>query len=77
MRYAALLRAVNVGGKNKLPMKALTEMFVKFGCRDVTTYIQSGNVVFRAPRTLVAKLPRLVARCVSSNRSPGPKKETV
>jgi uncharacterized protein (DUF1697 family) len=43
----ALLRGINVGGKNLLPMKALAEMFVAAGCTKVKTYIQSGNVVFR------------------------------
>lgn len=44
----ALLRGINVGGKNILPMKALAEMFASAGCSDVKTYIQSGNVVFRS-----------------------------
>ena len=43
----ALLRGINVGGKNRLPMKELAAMFVDAGCKDVRTYIQSGNVVFR------------------------------
>ena len=43
----ALLRGINVGGKNKLPMKELAALFVDAGCEDVRTYIQSGNVVFR------------------------------
>jgi uncharacterized protein (DUF1697 family) len=46
--YLALLRGINVGGKNKLPMNALTEVFVAVGCKDVQTYIQSGNVIFNA-----------------------------
>jgi uncharacterized protein (DUF1697 family) len=46
--YVALLRAVNVGGKNILPMKALCTLCELQGCRDVQTYIQSGNIVFRA-----------------------------
>ncbi|HWA81897.1 MAG TPA: DUF1697 domain-containing protein [Fimbriimonadaceae bacterium] len=46
--YVALLRGINVGGKNILPMKDLAAMFVEVGCADVRTYIQSGNVVFRA-----------------------------
>ena len=45
-RYAALLRGINVSGKNILSMKALKELFVDLGMKDVTTYIQSGNVVF-------------------------------
>src|SRR5262249_46304854 len=47
--HVALLRGINVGGKNLLPMKELVELFTKAGCRDVSTYIQSGNVVFRTP----------------------------
>ena len=43
----ALMRGINVGGKNLLPMKALAEIFAAAGCRDVKTYIQSGNVIFR------------------------------
>jgi uncharacterized protein (DUF1697 family) len=44
--FVALLRGINVGGKNKLPMKDLTAMFVEAGCGHVRNYIQSGNVVF-------------------------------
>ena len=44
--YAALLRGINVSGKNILSMKALKELFVDVGMKNVTTYIQSGNVVF-------------------------------
>ena len=47
--YVALLRGINVGGKNPLPMKALAEEFVAAGCGDVRTFIQSGNVIFSAP----------------------------
>ncbi len=45
-RNVALLRGVNVGGRNKLPMKALVEVLDSIGCKNVRTYIQSGNVVF-------------------------------
>ena len=45
--YVGLLRGINVGGKHKLPMKDLSEMYVKAGCSLVKTYIQSGNVVFQ------------------------------
>ncbi len=46
--HVALLRGINVGGKNKLPMKELTAIFSEAGCHPVRTYIQSGNVVFGA-----------------------------
>ncbi len=56
MKHAALLRGINVGGKNMLPMKDLAAMFVDVGCRDVITYIQSGNVVFSASAAVLKKL---------------------
>ena len=62
MKHAALLRGINVGGKNLLPMKDLAELFSEAGCRDVRTYIQSGNVVFEAPATVLKKLPETVSR---------------
>ena len=46
--HVALLRGINVGGKAKLPMKELAAAFAEAGANDVRTYIQSGNVVFRA-----------------------------
>ena len=64
MKHAALLRGVNVGGKNKLPMKDLAAMFVGAGCRDVTTYIQSGNVVFSAPAAVLKKLPSTISEAI-------------
>ena len=45
-RYALLLRGVNVGTKNSLPMVELRSMLLKIGCSDVQTYVQSGNAVF-------------------------------
>jgi uncharacterized protein (DUF1697 family) len=45
-----LLRGVNVGGKNPVPMSALASEFTRGGADEVRTYIQSGNVVFRAAR---------------------------
>jgi len=54
--YAALLRGINVGGKHKLPMKDLAEVFSASKCKDVRTYIQSGNVVFCAPPEPVTRL---------------------
>ncbi len=46
--YVALLRAVNVGGTGKLPMKELKTMCEEAGFESVRTYIASGNVVFRS-----------------------------
>lgn len=46
MRYAALLRGINVGGTNKVEMKVLRTIFEAAGMTSVKTYINSGNVVF-------------------------------
>jgi len=59
--YLALLRGINVGGKNKLPMKDLVDVFVEACCDDVRTYIQSGNVIFSADPRVAAGLPVIVA----------------
>jgi uncharacterized protein (DUF1697 family) len=50
--FVLLLRGVNVGGKNKLPMALLSELLCKHGCVEVRTYIQSGNAVFTASRKM-------------------------
>jgi uncharacterized protein (DUF1697 family) len=50
-KYVSLLRAVNVGGTGKLPMKDLTELCVSAGLLQVQTYIASGNVVFSSNRS--------------------------
>jgi uncharacterized protein (DUF1697 family) len=47
--FVALLRGINVGGKNKIPMAELKSLFSSLGLEEVVTYIQSGNVVFRSP----------------------------
>lgn len=46
MVYVALLRGINVGGKNKVDMKILKQTFEKAGMIDVVTYINTGNIIF-------------------------------
>ena len=46
-RSVCLLKGVNVGGKNRLPMASLRELFTSLGHEDVETVIQSGNVIFK------------------------------
>jgi uncharacterized protein (DUF1697 family) len=50
MRHLALLRGINVGGKNLVKMADLRAAFEGMGFEEVSTYIASGNVFFRAPR---------------------------
>ncbi len=59
--HVALLRGINVAGKNKLPMAGLVELFSAAGCEDVRTYIQSGNVVFAASPKAAAQIPKIIA----------------
>ena len=54
--YVALLRGINLGAANRIAMKDLAPVFSDLGCREVRTYIQSGNVIFRAGDALAAKI---------------------
>ena len=49
--YVAFLRAVNVGGKNKVPMAKLRDALTDAGLEEVATVLQSGNVVFRSRKS--------------------------
>jgi uncharacterized protein (DUF1697 family) len=51
-----LLRGINVGGKNALPMKALVSILEDLGAVEVRTYIQSGNVVFQAGKAAAERI---------------------
>ena len=61
-RYVALLRGINVGGKNLVAMPALAETFREAGFTDVKTYIQSGNVLFSSDGATRPKLEATVER---------------
>ena len=67
--YLALLRGINVGGNNKIRMADLAAIFIEAGCKDVSTYIQSGNVLFNANPTLVQKIPQLVTTAMQQRLS--------
>lgn len=56
MIYVALLRGINVGGNNMVSMQSLKASFERLGFEDVSTYINSGNVLFRSPETDARKL---------------------
>jgi uncharacterized protein (DUF1697 family) len=60
MRYVALLRGINVGGSGVISMVALKKHFESLGFKDVTTYIQSGNVLFSSRSTNVAALEKKI-----------------
>jgi len=50
-RYLVLLRGINVGGRNKVPMAALRELLESHGHTNVSTYIASGNVILSSDRS--------------------------
>ena len=58
--WIALLRGINVGGGNKLPMASLRAILDGLGATDVQTYIQSGNAVFRHAETDAAKVGDMI-----------------
>jgi uncharacterized protein (DUF1697 family) len=66
VHYLALLRGINVGGSNIIKMADLKACFQNMGCTDVTTYIQSGNVIFRSEEQDTARLVRTIERELST-----------
>ena len=64
-RFVVLLRAVNVGGRNKLPMPALRASLAAAGFDDVVSYIQSGNVVLGASERSSDAVARRVAAAIT------------
>jgi uncharacterized protein (DUF1697 family) len=67
--YVALLRGINVGGRNLIKMTALKECFESNGFDDVSTYIQSGNVLFRTGAKDVKRLTRKIERMLADEFS--------
>lgn len=63
--FIALLRGINVSGRNKIPMSELRSLCAELGWKDVQTYIQSGNLVFKAEST-PAKLEAALERAIES-----------
>jgi len=58
-RYAALLRGVNVGGRNRLPMTEWRALLADQGMTGIATYIQSGNAVFDSDESPAALRERI------------------
>lgn len=56
MKYVALLRGINVGGKNPVKMSELKDCFQSLGFQNVSTYINSGNLLFETERKSDATL---------------------
>ena len=56
IRYIALLRGINVGGKNKISMQKLKECFEELSFCEVKTYLNSGNVIFSTSKTNIPNI---------------------
>jgi uncharacterized protein (DUF1697 family) len=66
--YIALFRAINVGGKNSLPMKELIAVLEDLGARNAKTYIQSGNAVFVSPEKDTLQLSNKIRSEIKKRR---------
>ncbi|TGK50200.1 DUF1697 domain-containing protein [Leptospira kanakyensis] len=61
MKYIALLRGINVGGNRKVEMKKLRTLFESLGYTEVSTYINSGNIIFESEddtKTVLTKITK-------------------
>jgi uncharacterized protein (DUF1697 family) len=67
INYLALLRGINVGGKNVIKMDFLKKIFEKMGFNDVKTYIQSENVLFNDIEINKEKLARKIEETLLKN----------
>ena len=66
MKYVALLRGINVGGKNKVPMASLKKCLEILGFSNVSTYVASGNVILESDKhvdEIKAHLEKALPEC--------------
>lgn len=64
MKYVALLRGINVGGNRKVSMAELKTCFESLGHTEVTSYINSGNVVFESSNSSTTTLRKELEKCI-------------
>jgi len=65
--WISLLRGINVGGKNILPMKALRQILEELGYQNVQTYIQSGNCVFDSSKSSSSAISENIAQAIDDH----------
>ena len=65
--FVALLRGVNVGGNNMISMRSLKESFETLGFANVSTYINSGNIIFQSKENDARKLEKKIEQMLSSD----------
>lgn len=66
MKYAAFLRGINVGGKNKIKMETLREVCSEIGFENVKTYINSGNIIFETSKSDDKKLAEKLENAIET-----------
>ncbi len=71
--YIALIRGINVVGNNPLPMRDLVRILERLGCKDVETYIQSGNAIFSTGKSQPKKLAEEISSRALKNHGFKPK----
>ena len=64
--YIALLRGINVSGKNKIKMTELKQLCLDIGFSEITTYIQSGNVIFSTQEINTSKIENKLVTAVKN-----------
>lgn len=67
MIYIALLRGINVGGKNKIDMKSLKQTFERAEMNDVVTYINTGNIIFSNSGLSKNELSRILEEAIHTD----------
>lgn len=65
-RYVALLRGINISGKNKVPMAELKTGFEKLAFEKVKTYLNSGNVIFSSDEDDIKKLTKQIQEMIKN-----------
>ena len=70
--FIALFRGINVGGRNKLPMRELVEVLDSLGLHHIKTYIQSGNVVFESEETSFSILSKIIQDAIKNSHGFAP-----
>jgi uncharacterized protein (DUF1697 family) len=66
--FIALFRGINVAGRHILPMKELVAILEELGCRNIRTYIQSGNAVFESKASTTSQLSKKISVEIKKRR---------
>lgn len=67
MKYISILRGINVSGQKKIKMADLKSLYENEGFEDVTTYIQSGNVLFNSENRNLEEIKSIIESAIREN----------